>query len=221
MWMMCRTTLLRPHPLRIIRLPVHICLLRKSIPVTASFERHMHISSTHWNNHDNVSPLSTEKNDKSKFKVTVDRDLPDVQSRTPRLLVYYTIFFSVMATISLGFFNYERQQSPIVSSTMYSVRRSPAARDLLGSNIRFKDPVPWISGSLDFLHGNVDLSYKVIGSANVPATLHFRSIRRAKGEPFEMVAWELIAQDGRRVDLMVDDERPLIQDEAGDSLLGK
>ncbi|KAK9365469.1 cytochrome oxidase complex assembly protein 1-domain-containing protein [Lipomyces kononenkoae] len=218
MWMMCRTPLLRRQFAMRIQLPLHIGLIQ----AMASGERvrQFHMSSTLWN-HDNGSPLAAEKSEKSKVKVTVDRDLPDVQSRTPRLIGYYTIFFSVMTVISLGFFNYERQQSPIVSSTMYSVRRSPAARDLLGSNIRFKDAIPWISGSLDFLHGNVDLSYKIIGSANVAATLHFKSIRRAKGEPFEMVAWELIADDGRRVDLMVDDERPLIQDEAGDSLLGK
>ncbi|KAK9247493.1 cytochrome oxidase complex assembly protein 1-domain-containing protein [Lipomyces tetrasporus] len=206
------------------RLPLRIKFLhgflpRRSIPSISSYGRQFHISNCR--NNETASPLASEIPEKPNFKVTVDRDLPDVQSRTPRLVVYYTVFFSVMAVISLGFFNYERQQSPIVSSTLYSVRRSPAARDLLGTNIRFKDAFPWISGSLDFLHGNVDLSYKIIGSANVPATLHFRSIRRAKGEPFEMLAWELIAEDGRRVDLTVEDERPLINDEAGDSLLGK
>ncbi|KAK9376314.1 cytochrome oxidase complex assembly protein 1-domain-containing protein [Lipomyces chichibuensis] len=219
MWMIYRMPLLRRQfPLR-IQFPVHNCLRQRSIEIAATRQRQFHIS-THRNN-DTVSPLATESPEKPKFKVTVDRDLPDVQSRTPRLLMYYSIFFSVMAVISLGFFNYERQQSPIVSSTLYSVRRSPAARDLLGANIRFKEAIPWISGSLDFLHGSVDLSYKVIGSADVPATLHFKSLRRSKGEPFEMVAWELVADDGRRVDLMVEDERPLIKDEAGDSLLGK
>lgn len=94
---------------------------------------------------------------------------------------------------------------------MYYVRRSATARKLLGSGIKFRDSIPWIAGSLDFLHGDVDLAYKIIGSKGVPATLHFKSVRRHRGQPFEMAAWELTFEDGRVVDLLAeDDEKPLI-----------
>ncbi|KAK9466888.1 DUF1783-domain-containing protein, partial [Lipomyces arxii] len=97
-----------------------------------------------------------------------------------------------------------------VHSTLYSARRSQLARQTLGSNIRFKDPVPWISGSLDIVHGDVNLSYNVIGSKGIPAKLHFRSIRRERGHPFELVAWELELESGQTIDLMNDENTPLI-----------
>ncbi|KAK9478381.1 cytochrome oxidase complex assembly protein 1-domain-containing protein [Lipomyces japonicus] len=173
-----------------------------------------------------ASPLATEispsrNSDKPKIKITVDRELPDVRSRTPRLIVYYSIFFSIMGAISLVFFNYERQQSPVVSSTLYSIRRSPTARAVLGANIRFRDPVPWISGSLDFLHGDVDVSYAVIGSKDVPAKLRFRSIRRGKGDAFEVVEWSLTTEHGQVINLIADANKELISFEEGDALLGK
>ncbi|KAK9447223.1 cytochrome oxidase complex assembly protein 1-domain-containing protein [Limtongia smithiae] len=157
-----------------------------------------------------------------KVKITVDTDLPDVQAHHPRLALYYTIFLTIIAGLSIGFFNYERQQSPIVSSTMYSVRRSPTAKGVLGDGIKFRDPFPWISGSLDILHGKVDMTYIVTGSKGVPAKLHFSSIRRGRGMMFELIKWELILEDGTAIDLTPDeDTQPILANEDEDALLGK
>ncbi|KAK7204452.1 cytochrome oxidase complex assembly protein 1-domain-containing protein [Myxozyma melibiosi] len=152
-----------------------------------------------------VPPL--KRMDRSKVKITVDTELPDV--RPPRLVLHYTIFFAVIAVASLGFFNYGRQQSPLVASALYSARRSPSATEALGSNIRFRDSFPWISGSIDLLKGYVEVSFSVIGSKGVPATLHFKSTRKHKREQFVMEAWELVFDDGRTINLLEeDDEEP-------------
>ncbi|KAK9462558.1 cytochrome oxidase complex assembly protein 1-domain-containing protein [Lipomyces oligophaga] len=146
------------------------------------------------------------RNEKPKHKIVVDTELPDVSSKTPRLMLYYSAFFGVIAFISYGFFNYERQQSPVVSSTMYTARRSPTVHKYLGSNIRFRDPFPWIYGDINTVRGFIDFEYIVIGSKNVPARIHFSSSRPKFGEPFEMTAWELKLEDGTVVDLMDEDD---------------
>ncbi|KAK9472423.1 cytochrome oxidase complex assembly protein 1-domain-containing protein [Dipodascopsis tothii] len=142
----------------------------------------------------------------AKERITVDHELPEIHSSRWRLAGNYAIFAVIMGFVSVGFFNYERQNSSVVASTMYRLRRSPLVNRALGNNIRFKHAYPWISGDLDFLHGLIDIEFTIVGSKGVPATVHFRSSRPSKAEPFAMERCEVVTEAGERLDLLAEDE---------------
>jgi cytochrome c oxidase assembly factor 1 len=64
----------------------------------------------------------------------------------------------------------------VVSSTLYALRTSAVARELLGEQIYFASKVPWISGTMNQLHGRIDISFWVKGSRG-QGRMRFRSVR--------------------------------------------
>ena len=45
----------------------------------------------------------------------------------------------------LGIFNYQKSSSSVVNSTLYALRTSTKAREVLGDEIYFAQKIPWIS----------------------------------------------------------------------------
>jgi cytochrome c oxidase assembly factor 1 len=76
----------------------------------------------------------------------------------------------------LGIFNYQKSTSSVVSSTLYALRISKQAREILGDEIYFAHKIPWISGTMDQLHGRIDISYWVKGTKS-KGKMRFKSIR--------------------------------------------
>lgn len=76
----------------------------------------------------------------------------------------------------LGIFNYQKSSSSVVSSTLYALRTSPQAREILGDEIYFAQKIPWISGEMNQLHGRIDISFWVKGT-KTQGKMRFRSIR--------------------------------------------
>lgn len=101
---------------------------------------------------------------------SADRELPDVTPKR-RYLIHIPIFLISMYVAANLLFNYQRSSSSVVSSTLYALRVNPEAREILGDEISFKaKTIPWIHGTMDQLHGKIDISYKVkgkIGRAHV------------------------------------------------------
>ncbi|CDO73640.1 hypothetical protein BN946_scf185014.g110 [Trametes cinnabarina] len=101
--------------------------------------------------------------------------------------------------------NQEKLSSSIMQQIMTTVRESPELREVLGEAIR-PEPVwwmngdPWISGAIHIPGGNIDLSFRVKGHKGA-GTLYFTSIRREKGQPFEILRFKVIADDGREVNI--------------------
>lgn len=108
-----------------------------------------------------------------------DRELPSVasQQRNP-ILRSIPIFLVIIVTSAAAIFNYQKQSSSVVQSALYAVRTSPKAQEVLGQEIYFKSKVPWIWGSIDQLHGKVDISFSVKGSKE-KGMMTFRCERRA------------------------------------------
>lgn len=104
-----------------------------------------------------------------------DRALPEVNSGRgwKRTL---PIFAVVVGAAMLGIFNYQKSSSSVVSSTLYALRTSPQAREILGDEIYFASKIPWISGTMDQLHGRIDITYWVKGTKG-EGKMRFRSIR--------------------------------------------
>jgi cytochrome c oxidase assembly factor 1 len=107
-----------------------------------------------------------------------DRALPPLVS-PHRWLRTLPIFGAIMVACTLAIFNYQKSNSSVVSSALYSLRTNEEARAILGDEIYFAQQLPWIWGSIDQVHGNIDVSFMVKGSKG-KAMMKFRSIRRTR-----------------------------------------
>ncbi|GBE81890.1 DUF1783-domain-containing protein [Sparassis latifolia] len=133
------------------------------------------------------------------------RDLPPLQRKWPLLLAFGAVGVGAWATFFAYAANQERLSSSVVRQLMDTVRASPELRDVLGDAIR-PEPIwwlngdPWISGAIYLMQGNVDVSFRLKGHKGA-GTLYFTSIRKAKGEPFTVLRFKVIADDGTVVNL--------------------
>ncbi|KAJ9221598.1 hypothetical protein DTO169C6_6101 [Paecilomyces variotii] len=133
-----------------------------------------------------------------------DRALPEVNSGRgwKRTL---PIFAVVVGAAMLGIFNYQKSSSSVVSSTLYALRTSPQAREILGDEIYFASKIPWISGTMDQLHGRIDITYWVKGTKG-EGKMRFRSIRPDRMSYFRTQEWSLETKDGTVVQLLNENE---------------
>lgn len=107
-----------------------------------------------------------------------DRDLPPLP-RSNTWLRTLPIFGAIMVVCSFAIFNYEKANSSVVTSTLYALRKNPDARRLLGDEIYFAHNIPWIWGTINQLHGNVDISFSVRGTRGT-GFMTFKSVRQAR-----------------------------------------
>jgi cytochrome c oxidase assembly factor 1 len=107
-----------------------------------------------------------------------DRALPPLSSPN-RWLRTLPVFAAIMAACTLAIFNYQKSNSSVVSSALYSLRTNEEARRILGDEVYFAQQLPWIWGSIDQVHGNIDVSFMVKGTKG-KAMMRFRSVRRTR-----------------------------------------
>ena len=88
-----------------------------------------------------------------------------------------------------------------MSSILYALRTNTAARELLGDEIYFASQVPWISGEMSQLHGNIDISFWVKGTKGSAKT-RFVAKRKEKRGMFATEEWSLRMEDGRVLQLL-------------------
>ncbi|EEQ28467.1 hypothetical protein McanMca71_007173 [Microsporum canis] len=129
-----------------------------------------------------------------------DRELPSLGSHG-RWLRTIPIFFAIIGISSLAIFNYQKSSSSIVSSTLYALRHSPKARELLGDEIYFAQQIPWISGEMNQLHGRIDISFWVKGTRG-KGKMRFKSTRESRLGRFNTEVWSLEMEDGTAVPLL-------------------
>ncbi|KAF2840763.1 cytochrome oxidase assembly [Patellaria atrata CBS 101060] len=129
-----------------------------------------------------------------------DRALPDISS-SRRWLKTIPLFILILGSSTLAIFNYQKSSSSVVSSTLYALRTNPQARELLGDEIYFASAFPWIWGTMDQLHGKIDIRFAVKGSRR-KGEMRFRSARKSRMGYFKTLEWSLTLEDGRRVELL-------------------
>ncbi|KAI1928149.1 cytochrome oxidase assembly protein 1 [Ophidiomyces ophidiicola] len=105
-----------------------------------------------------------------------------------------------------GIFNYQKSSSSVVNSTMYALRTSSKAREILGDEIYFAQKVPWISGEMNQLHGRIDISFWVKGT-RAKGKMRFKSIRANRMGFFHTEDWSLEMEDGTVI-LLLDEGDP-------------
>ncbi|KAI9615752.1 hypothetical protein KEM48_005526 [Puccinia striiformis f. sp. tritici PST-130] len=136
------------------------------------------------------------RSEKSRTLPYSHRELPHLPSRTP----LYVGSFVVIATIWSGFIyfstNAEKSNSSIVKAVLFELRRR-----LLGQL--------WVDGQINLMQGSVDVAFRVTGSER-SGKVYFTSVRRDRGSEFEIIRWKLIRDDGVVVDLVNQDNRPVL-----------
>lgn len=115
------------------------------------------------------------------------------------------LFLAILISSTLAIFNYQKSSSSVVSATMYALRTSPKAREYLGDEIYFASKMPWIWGEMNQLHGKIDISFDVKGT-KATGTMRFASVRETRRGAFETSEWSLTTTDGRKIDLLDDDD---------------
>ncbi|KAK3697688.1 cytochrome oxidase assembly protein 1 [Vermiconidia calcicola] len=146
-----------------------------------------------------------------------DRALPSVSSTNFRWLRTLPIFAVIMVASTLGIFNYQKQSSSVVSSTLYALRTNPEARQILGDEVYFASQIPWISGEINQLHGRINISFWVKGT-NGRGLMRFKSERKTRMGYFETLEWSLEPEGGKKISLLENQGRDPFQQETADKI---
>lgn len=114
-----------------------------------------------------------------------------------------------MAITLGGIIKYEDANSPVVTSTLYTLRRSQIAREELGETISFSSLFPWISGSLSTTHGNLSFSYNASGSKS-DAVVRFATVRDPVTKRFSVIEWSITPTGKEPISLMDEEYTPFV-----------
>jgi cytochrome c oxidase assembly factor 1 len=87
----------------------------------------------------------------------------------------------VLVAGGAAIFNYEKLNHSVVSSSLYALRVHPRAREELGEEIYFAQRIPWIGGSIDPMHGVIDVRFGVKGKTG-KGVMRFRALRVKKDD---------------------------------------
>lgn len=114
------------------------------------------------------------------------------------------IFALLVAISAIAIFNYQKTNSPVVTAILYSLRTTPAVRDLLGNEVYFASKWAWIFGEINLVQGRIDVNFGV-GGTKQKGTVRFRA-RRVGGRAgrFKTDEWSLTSDDGTVMDLLQD-----------------
>lgn len=127
-----------------------------------------------------------------KRRVTIhDEELPDPLAEARAHRRYFYGFVGLMVATLVGIVKYEDANSPVVTSTLYTLRRSQRARSILGDNISFYSLIPWISGGISTINGHVDFSYIVKGSKVDKTLVKFSADKSLETGKFVVTEWSI------------------------------
>lgn len=137
-----------------------------------------------------------------KKPMVVDKELPDPFKGKALRRANLIIYILSMCVGTYLVINYEKINSPIVSTTMHFLRRSKIIREELGDGIDFLTVFPWIQGKLNQVQGEVDINFKVGGSKNT-GTIRLLADRDDRQKEFLIHEWSLTVGD-KKFDLLED-----------------
>ncbi|OAL47041.1 DUF1783-domain-containing protein [Pyrenochaeta sp. DS3sAY3a] len=130
-----------------------------------------------------------------------NRALPPIPPLIPTQVAKTLPLFIVAMAISLfAFFNYQKTESSVVTSTLYALRTNPAVREQLGDEIYFASKNPWVRGEINQVHGRIDISFWVKGTRK-QGEVKLRCRRRGRGGLYETKEYSLTLEDGTRMEL--------------------
>lgn len=131
----------------------------------------------------------------------IDRELPDPRTDRTKMAAGFFLFSGIMVTALAVIFNYEKTENPIISTTLYQLRRSDLTRNLLGENIEFDGMIPWVYGKLNPVAGQVNIRFYIKGDKNKSGEIKLVADRANRNQEFLIHEWSLTV-DGKQVDLL-------------------
>ncbi|CAN6641994.1 cytochrome c oxidase assembly factor 1 [Trichomonascus vanleenenianus] len=154
-------------------------------------------------------PILQQAPYKENPNATVDVELPDPLKEQRRVRYSAAAFAVFMVGAFFGIIKYEDANAPVVTSTLYTLRRSQKGREILGNNIQFNSLMPWVSGKLHIARGIVDFSYTAVGEKG-SATVHFSSHKDKELRRFVVDDWSLTTPDGVKTSLLDEEFHPFV-----------
>lgn len=137
-----------------------------------------------------------------KKQMVVERELPDPLKEVRANRYKFIAFVTLMAVSSVVIFNYEKINSPIVTTTLHFLRRSQIIREVIGDQIDFASWIPWVRGQLNQVQGKVNIEFYVKGSKK-EGKVKLRADREDRLSDFLIHEWSLEV-DGVVYDLLED-----------------
>ncbi|KAL6950787.1 hypothetical protein ACO0QE_000068 [Hanseniaspora vineae] len=143
--------------------------------------------------------------------MTINTELPDpFKGKTTRRLQFVSFLVAISVALAVVF-NYEKTKSPVVSNTLYQLRRSDRIRDLMGNSIDMYGLMPWVSGELNQVQGKINIKFYVKGSKNKKGIVRLVADRENKQHEFLIHEWSLESEeDGVKIDLLGEDSNAKI-----------
>ncbi|KAJ6201758.1 cytochrome oxidase complex assembly protein 1-domain-containing protein [Bipolaris maydis] len=130
-----------------------------------------------------------------------NRALPPVPPLIPPQVLRTLPIFIIAMTVSLfAFFNYQKQESSVVTATLYALRTNPLVREQLGDEIYFASKYPWIKGEINQVHGRIDVSFWVKGTKQA-GEVRLKCRRKGRGGLYYTQEYSLTLEDGMRFEL--------------------
>ncbi|KAJ7071467.1 cytochrome oxidase complex assembly protein 1-domain-containing protein [Mycena amicta] len=133
------------------------------------------------------------------------RDLPRIERRWPMVLGVTAVVFAGWAAFLTYVTNETKCTSSVVKQIVRTLKADSQLRDSLGLAIRpqpewWLNGYPIIHGQINQLQGNIDVSFRIKGSAG-SGTVYFTSVRKAKGIPYELLRFRVILDNGQVVEV--------------------
>lgn len=126
---------------------------------------------------------------------------PSVPPFIPRQVARTFPLFVIAMIITTGaFFNYQKQESSVVTSTLYALRTNPAVREQLGDEIYFASKYPWIKGDINQVHGRIDIRFWVKGTRR-QGEVRLRCRRNRRSGLYSTQEYSLTLDDGEKMEL--------------------
>lgn len=118
----------------------------------------------------------------------------------PQVARTFPLFVIAMVITTGAFFNYQKQESSVVTSTLYALRTNPAVREQLGDEIYFASKYPWIKGEINQVHGRIDIRFWVKGTRR-QGEVRLRCRRNKRSGLYSTQEYSLTMDDGDRMEL--------------------
>ncbi|KAI4294635.1 cytochrome oxidase complex assembly protein 1-domain-containing protein [Schizophyllum commune] len=140
-----------------------------------------------------------------KIPAAPRRPLPSIPRRWPAVLAFAAVGVVGWAVFFTYVTNQEKVTSSVVQQMLRSMKSSEELHEYMGDAIRpvpewWLNGDPWIHGRVNQINGSIDLSFKIKGSKG-SGTVYFTSVRKEKGEPFVILRFRVIGDDGTIINL--------------------
>lgn len=153
-------------------------------------------SSTNTTATEEVKPLMTREK-----PMRIDRELPDPRADKKKQWAGFAVFVVAISSALAIIFNYEKTENPIISDTLYQLRKSKITKEWLGENIEFDGLIPWVYGKLNPVAGIINITFYIKGDKNQSGMIRLVADRENRHEEFLIHEWSLTVND-KKFDLL-------------------